>query len=181
MKFNRNQSEVINYGKGTLLVEAGPGSGKTTVIVERIKKLSRIIPAESILVITFTRKAAENLKDKLRNHLSKETVSKMKISTIHSFCLEYLKSKNQFVRLLDDDTGEKKSLFIQKFLKNLGFSNANTLYPYQIDSVINKFGEFTSFSADIEGLIKHIEENSPVSEDYLNYINSLGYFSKKRK
>ena len=104
----------------------------------------------------------------------------MQISTIHSFCLEYLKSKNQFVRLLDDDTGEKKSLFIQKFLKNLGFSNANTLYPYQIDSVINKYGEFTSFSADIEGLIKHIEENSPVSEDYLNYINSLGYFSKKR-
>ena len=36
---NPNQEEVINYGKGTLLVEAGPGSGKTTVIVEKINEL----------------------------------------------------------------------------------------------------------------------------------------------
>ena len=39
MEFNQNQRDVINYGEGTLLVEAGPGSGKTTVIIERIKTL----------------------------------------------------------------------------------------------------------------------------------------------
>ena len=39
MEFVGNQKDVIEYGKGTLLVEAGPGSGKTTVIVERIKHL----------------------------------------------------------------------------------------------------------------------------------------------
>ena len=39
MDFNDNQKEVIGFGKGNLLVEAGPGSGKTTVIVERIKHL----------------------------------------------------------------------------------------------------------------------------------------------
>ena len=54
MEFNQNQKDVIYYGKGTLLVEAGPGSGKTTVIVERIKHLIDIgVSPESFLVITF--------------------------------------------------------------------------------------------------------------------------------
>ena len=94
MEFVGNQKDVIEYGKGTLLVEAGPGSGKTTVIVERIKHLinNEGVKPESFLVITFTNKAADNLKYKLRKELSSEDVLKMQISTIHSFCLEYLKN-----------------------------------------------------------------------------------------
>lgn len=62
MNFNKNQKKVINFGEGTLLVEAGPGSGKTTVIVERIKELiKKGVKPETFLVITFTRKAADNL------------------------------------------------------------------------------------------------------------------------
>lgn len=54
---NKEQEYIINFGKGNLLVEAGPGSGKTTVIVERIKKLIRKdVNPETFLVITFTRK-----------------------------------------------------------------------------------------------------------------------------
>lgn len=83
---NDEQMKVINFGKGNLLVEAGPGSGKTTVIVERIKKLiAKGVNPETFLVITFTRKAAENLQLKLKKELDKEIVSKMQISTIHSF------------------------------------------------------------------------------------------------
>ena len=97
MQFDENQLKVIEYGKGNLLVEAGPGSGKTTVIIERIKHLLNIgVEPESFLIITFTRKAAENLKNKLKEHVSKETLSKMRISTIHSFCLDYLRSKDEF-------------------------------------------------------------------------------------
>ena len=113
MEFNENQKKVIKYGKGPLLVEAGPGSGKTTVIVGRIKYLiDKGVDPESFLVITFTTKVADNLKNKLREKLSNDIVLKMQISTIHSFCLEYLKSKNQTVTLIDDDTSEKKILFI---------------------------------------------------------------------
>ena len=108
MVFTDNQKKVIEYGEGTLLVEAGPGSGKTTVIVARIEELiKRGVDPESFLVITFSTKAADNLKYKLRKSLPNETVLKMQISTIHSFCLEYLKSKNQSLTLLDDETSEK--------------------------------------------------------------------------
>ena len=116
MEFNDNQKDVINFGKGNLLVEAGPGSGKTTVIVERIKKLiAEGVKPETFLVITFTRKAAQNLQNKLKEFIPKDDIAKMQISTIHSFCLEYLKTKNQVLNLIDDDSSEKKALFIQKF------------------------------------------------------------------
>ena len=115
MGLNEKQQEVVNYGDGTLLVEAGPGSGKTTVIVARIVELiKKGVNPESFLVITFTTKAADNLKTKLRKELSNDTVLKMQISTIHSFCLEYLKSKNQSLTLLDDDTSEKKNIIYSK-------------------------------------------------------------------
>ncbi|WP_407394219.1 ATP-dependent helicase [Methanobrevibacter sp.] len=181
MEFNQNQKDVIYYGKGTLLVEAGPGSGKTTVIVERIKHLIDIgVSPETFLVITFTRKAAENLQNKLKEFLSKEDISKMQISTIHSFCLEYLKGKDEVFKLLDDDNSEKKALFIQKFKKQLGFTGPYTVFDYQIPSVISKFGEYTSFNVDSDELVRYIKENRPVSQDYLDFINSLEHFSKKR-
>ncbi|MBR5502891.1 MAG: UvrD-helicase domain-containing protein, partial [Methanobrevibacter sp.] len=153
MGFNDKQKEVINYGTGTLLVEAGPGSGKTTVIIARILHLiENGVKPEEFLVITFTRKAAENLQNRLRKYLKKEDITKMQISTIHSFCYEFLKTKNEILKLLDDDNSEKKSLFIQKFKKELGFTDISTLYDYQISTVIHKFGEYSCFNVNTDDL-----------------------------
>ncbi|MBE6491195.1 MAG: ATP-dependent helicase [Methanobrevibacter sp.] len=181
MEFVGNQKKVIEYGEGTLLVEAGPGSGKTTVIVERIKELvKQSVNPESFLVITFTTKAADNLKYKLRKELSNSTVLKMQISTIHSFCLEYLKSKNMSLTLLDDDTSEKKTLFIQKFKKELGFTDEYTVLDYQLPSVLSKFGEYTCFNVNSNELIQKITDSRVITKDYIDFVNSLDYFSKKR-
>lgn len=181
MEFVGNQKNVIEYGKGTLLVEAGPGSGKTTVIVERIKHLiEQGVDPESFLVITFTTKAADNLKFKLRKSLPNETVLKMQISTIHSFCLEYLKSKDLSLILLDDDTSEKKTLFIKKFKNELGFINESTVLDYQFPAVLSRFGEYTCFNVDTNELTNKIKTSRPITDEYLNFISSLDYFSKKR-
>lgn len=182
MKFNNDQEEVINFGKGNLLVEAGPGSGKTTVIVERIKHLINEcnVNPESLLVITFTRKAVDNLKNKLKEkYVPKEIINKMQISTIHSFCLQFLKDKNHSINLLDDDTEEKKALFVDKFSRQLGFTNEKMLFTYQVPGVINKFGEYTCFNVDYEGLAKYLEENNAPSKEYIDFINSFDFFPKK--
>lgn len=182
MGFNKEQQEVINFGKGNLLVEAGPGSGKTTVIVERIKHLieDECVNPESFLVITFTRKAADNLKNRLKEkNIPKEIINKMQISTIHSFCLQFLKDKNNSINLLDDDTEERKALFIDKFRKELGFTNEKTLFTYQIPAVINKFGEYTCFNVNSEELVDYLEGTCPPSQEYINFINSLEVFSKR--
>ena len=168
-KFTKEQKEVIRYGKGPLLVEAGPGSGKTTVIVERIKHLiiNEDVDPETFLVITFTNKAADNLKYKLRKEFSKEgfkekleakglspdIVLKMQISTIHSFCLKYLKSKNMSLNLIDDDASERKTLFVKKFKDLLCFTGPSTVYDSQIPDVLKKFQEYTAFNVDSENYL----------------------------
>ena len=68
MSFNTSQQEAIRHKDGPMLVLAGPGSGKTTVITERTKNLiieSHVNPA-NILVITFTKTAATEMKERFR-------------------------------------------------------------------------------------------------------------------
>lgn len=64
--FNKPQSEAITYGKGPALILAGPGSGKTLVITQRVKNLieKQHIRPSNILVITFTKAAATQMKER---------------------------------------------------------------------------------------------------------------------
>ena len=63
IELNKNQKIAIEHNKGPMLVLAGPGSGKTTVIIHRVKNLieNYNINQEEILVITFTKKAATEM------------------------------------------------------------------------------------------------------------------------
>lgn len=109
-KFNASQTEAINAQNQNILVSAAAGSGKTTVMVEKIKETLIQHPEASIsefLVITFTKDAAQNMKDKLRDLLEKASqegaepaakalseIETATISTIHSFCTQLLKEFN---------------------------------------------------------------------------------------
>lgn len=64
--FNKSQREAIEYGRGSLLIIAGPGSGKTTVITERVKHLLTMssVQANEILVVTFSRAAAKEMSER---------------------------------------------------------------------------------------------------------------------
>lgn len=178
---NKEQIDVIEFGKGNLLVEAGPGSGKTTVIVERIKRLiDEGVEPESFLVITFTRKAAENLKVKLKRELDEEKVKKMQISTIHSFCLEFLKDRNRTIHLIDDDSDERKALFVRKNKKRLGFTGVNIVKNNQFASVVDKFGEYTNFKVRPDELISYVESERTFGPEYEQFIQENPYFSSKK-
>lgn len=180
---NENQQKVVEYnGNKPLLVEAGPGSGKTRVIIERVKFLINELKVNpsSLLVITFTRKAANELKDRLSEDIPKNIINKMQISTIHSFCLDFLKKRGNVTNLIDDDSGEKRRLFIQKYKYKLGFKNEFYLADYQISSVINKFDEYTTFKVDIDGLIDYIKQTRPIDKEYVDFVNSFKFFPSKK-
>lgn len=180
---NENQQKVVEYnGNKPLLVEAGPGSGKTRVIIERVKFLINELKVNpsSLLVITFTRKAANELKDRLSENIPKNIINEMQISTIHSFCLDFLKKRGNVTNLIDDDSGEKRRLFIQKYKYKLGFKNEFYLADYQIPSVINKFDEYTTFKVDIDGLIDYIKQTRPIDKEYVDFVNSFKFFPSKK-
>jgi superfamily I DNA/RNA helicase/RecB family exonuclease len=88
-----DQRAVVAHAGGPLLVLAGPGTGKTTTLVEavvdRIER--RGLDPSQILVLTFSRKAAEELRDRITARLRRTTSTPMS-STFHSFCYALLRS-----------------------------------------------------------------------------------------
>ena len=92
-KLNERQKEAVLATEGPVLVLAGAGSGKTTVLVNRIAYMisEKHIRPWNILAITFTNKAAREMKDRIERLLG-DTAKDMWIGTFHSVCVRILRS-----------------------------------------------------------------------------------------
>ena len=97
---NETQLEAVKITDGPLLILAGPGSGKTRVITYKIAYLLEQGKAKpwEVLAITFTNKAAKEMKERLHN-LIEEDIKGMQISTFHSFGLRVIKEYYDFFGL----------------------------------------------------------------------------------
>lgn len=99
------QAAIINHIKGPALVIAGPGSGKTYTLVQKVIHLlvDEKIPPEQLFIATFTEKAAQEIEDRIsRELLSRNQVinfDEMYIGTFHSICLRFLEENRAFTRL----------------------------------------------------------------------------------
>ncbi len=102
---NPSQLEAIKTTEGPLLIIAGPGSGKTFTLVERIVYLitEKKAAPESLFVVTFTDKAAQELTTRVSNRLLelgiKFNLHEMYLGTFHSICLRLLEEYREFTRL----------------------------------------------------------------------------------
>ncbi len=128
MKFTPNQLEAINCAAGNLQLIACAGSGKTEVVARRIAQLlaDETLDAspKNVVAFTFTDKAAAELKDRIINRCREELgdvtgLAEMFVGTIHSFCLNLLKTEvptflkydvlNEMQQVLLVDRNSKKS------------------------------------------------------------------------
>jgi DNA helicase-2/ATP-dependent DNA helicase PcrA len=96
VRLSDTQRQVVEHGEGALLVVAGPGSGKTRVLTERVRRLLTNVPGHfRVLALTFTNKAANEMTDRLSD--LGEVRQRAFIGTLHGFCLDVLADRGKLV------------------------------------------------------------------------------------
>ncbi|ERJ13393.1 ATP-dependent helicase [Haloplasma contractile] len=137
---NKQQVEAVKHYRGPMLVMAGAGSGKTKVLTNRIAYLisEKEISPYSILAITFTNKAAKEMKHRVIKQVG-PNAKDMWISTFHSMCLQILRQdidilgyNNNFIILDDKDS----TSVIKKVMKELNIDSKRNSYK-KISAVIS--------------------------------------------
>ncbi len=137
MTLNDKQLEAVKHMEGPCLVLAGAGSGKTRVLTERIVNLiDNGVSPYNILAITFTNKAAKEMRTRVENKLGYETNS-IFIGTFHSFGLRILRENYVDIGYTSNitilDTDDVKAI-VKRILKQNGYDPAK----YEIRTIINK-------------------------------------------
>lgn len=124
---NDRQREAVLYGDGPLLILAGAGSGKTSVLTKRVAYLikERNVSPKNIVAITFTNKAAKEMKERIIKEVGKEGYD-IQISTFHSFGLRIIKEnyeklgyEKNFTIIDSDDS----LTVVKKILKEMGIDS----------------------------------------------------------
>jgi DNA helicase-2/ATP-dependent DNA helicase PcrA len=130
---NPSQREAVQHGDGPLLILAGAGSGKTRVITYRIAYLIQVrgVPAEQILAVTFTNKAAEEMRQRVHRLLGTSGLP-VWLSTFHAACATILRREAALARLSPHfviyDTTDQLTL-IRQCIQELKIDQE--LYPAQ--------------------------------------------------
>ncbi|MCD6270666.1 ATP-dependent helicase [bacterium] len=162
---NKEQEQAVKAGKGPIMIVAGAGTGKTTVITKRILNLilSKNIAPEEILALTFTEKAAQEMIDRVNDFLP-IGYADFWISTFHSFCERILKEHGLDVGISTD-------------FKILDDTQAWILVKQNLDKFkldyYRPLGNPTKF---INALLKHFskcKDEAIYPEDYLEYSDKL--------
>ncbi len=177
MELNEQQREAVKYTVGPLLVVAGAGTGKTTVLIERVLRLLERDDG-NILALTFTRKAAEVMRQRAFKKMRRGAAEKFEeharrchFSTFHSFCYDLLrenKDKDRPWRALDPID---QWIYFRRHLEDL-----------ELDYYL-KISEPGRFLHDLVDFCSRCHDNLVRPQDYREYVENAaaGYDQRVRE
>jgi DNA helicase II / ATP-dependent DNA helicase PcrA len=165
LKLNDEQKEAVLYDKGPLLIVAGAGTGKTTVITQRIVNLieKKLAKPEEILAVTFTEKAASEMAERVDKSLEYGYID-LWISTFHSFCERVLRDNALDIGLPPD-------------FKILDSTSGWLLARQNLDKFdldyYKALGNPTKFIQALISHFSHCKDQEVYPENYLEYADTL--------
>jgi len=158
---DERQREAIEHVHGPILVVAGAGTGKTTVLIRRIAALIRnghARPSE-ILALTYTDNAAKEMRERVRAELQGADVSSLRAVTFHAYCNELLQSCGRGFKVLDE---KDLWIFLRRQLREL-----NLNYFVRAANV-------THFLDDLLEFLRRCQDELVTPERYAEYVEKLG-------
>jgi DNA helicase-2/ATP-dependent DNA helicase PcrA len=180
---NPEQRAAVTHRDGPLLILAGAGSGKTRVLTHRIAYLVREgVPARSILAVTFTNKAAREMRDRLERLVGKERLGELTVGTFHAFCARLLRRDGPLVGIDRGfaiyDEGDQRAL-LRQAMSEQGVSE-KLFSPGAIGATISGAKNEMKGPADMAGSPKNQLERItamvwPRYESLLRENNALDY------
>ena len=174
---NPAQQQAVHYVDGPLLVLAGAGSGKTKVITEKIAHLihSKKYGPEQIAAITFTNKAAREMRSRVAKRISKQAAEVLTVTTFHSLGLKFLQQEYKKVGLRRGfsifDTDDQQSL-----IKDLLPATADKDAMYAAQSWISKVKNMALTPEQAQEHAKTIREKE-IAKLYTRYQARLQTFN----
>lgn len=195
---NEGQKLAISTSDGPVLITAGPGTGKTFTLVQRVIYLIQEcnVQPERILVATFTEKAAKELVTRITNELSKRgigiNINDMYIGTFHSLCLRMIKEHLEYTRLKRNyrtlDAFDQSYMVFQNINKFRAIPNVDTIFPngawkmaqeicVYVNNLLEELVEPAELKADDDLQIQALGSVLEVYKDILEENNLMDFAS----
>jgi DNA helicase II / ATP-dependent DNA helicase PcrA len=154
------QREAIEHGRGPMLVVAGAGTGKTTVLIRRIVRLIREHQArrEEILALTYTENAADEMRRRIAAELSEPGGSRLQVTTFHAYANHLLIRNGRQFGLLDD---QDLWIYLRKRIREL-----------QLNYFV-RAANVTKFLDDLLDFIHRCQDELVAPDQYADYVGQL--------
>ena len=161
---NEKQMQCIKTVEGPVMVLAGPGTGKTFTIIQRIKHMLSIgIEPSSILCLTYSEAAANEMKGRLVNEIG-TVAAAVTVNTYHAFCNEVIRQYPNEFELLDGvslaDEITKRTIM------------SEVLDEIKPEAYRTKWGDFYYFIPELLSVVDEIKSSQVSKEQYFNTLNN---------
>lgn len=177
-KLNANQKKAVEYLDGPLLVLAGPGTGKTQLLSEKVKYILENIDIgpENILCMTFTETGASNMRERLKTLIGGQAAAKVNINTYHAFgseiLAEYANYAEDFNRKLDSAIDEVAQYKLVKKIQS-DLPARDILQKDNVKDIISVISSAKSANLTAEDLRLIAEQNVSDSKVLSEQISPL--------
>src|SRR5947208_1273574 len=155
-----SQLAVVAHAGGPLLVLAGPGTGKTTTLVEAVvERVRRGLTPDQVLVLTFSRKAAEELRERISGRIG-QTTAEPAAWTFHAFCLALVTAYSgaPAPRLL---SGAERLVRIRELLRGALSAEGKTRWPETLRAALDTRG----MAREVADLLDRARERGVDADD----------------